>query len=290
MSKFAIDPGHGDVDGSLGGDGGAVGYLNEQICVLDIANRLISKLQAMGHEAWNVRPVRALSVVDSLQKRCDAADRADYMVSIHLNSGGGRGSEVFAMSEEGYNLASRVLKELVSIGFTNRGVKDGSHLYVIRHSRPAAILVECCFVDTQEDANKYNSEKIANAILMGLISDGLTSTKPVAVTPKTPLQKSIEALQYDFNKIRGTRLKVDGIVGRETIEAINGYIVKKGERNDIVKWIQEKLIGWGYNIPSGDTGYFGADTEEFVKKLQKNWNKKVDGIIGSETWDIFITN
>ncbi|WP_241428184.1 N-acetylmuramoyl-L-alanine amidase [Clostridium sp. DJ247] len=68
MSKFAIDPGHGDVNGNLGGDGGAVGYLNEQNCALDVANKVISKLQSLGHEAWNVRPSRASSVTDSLQR------------------------------------------------------------------------------------------------------------------------------------------------------------------------------------------------------------------------------
>src|SRR5690348_9082160 len=105
MSKFAIDPGHG-----VGQDGGAVGYLNEQNCALDIANKVISKLQSLGHEAWNARPFSACSVTDSLQKRCDSAANADYLVSIHLNAGGGKGSEVFAMSTTGNALASNVIK------------------------------------------------------------------------------------------------------------------------------------------------------------------------------------
>lgn len=171
MSKFAIDPGHGDVNGSLGGDGGAVGYLVEQNCALDIANKVISKLQALGHQAWNTRPSSASSVTDSLQKRCDSANNADYLVSIHLNAGGGKGTEVFAMSAAGNALASKVLRELVALGFINRGVKDGSGLYVIRHSNPVAILIEVCFVDTQTDSGLYNQlgiEAIANAIVKGL--------------------------------------------------------------------------------------------------------------------------
>ncbi|WML33223.1 N-acetylmuramoyl-L-alanine amidase [Clostridium sp. OS1-26] len=88
-----------------------------------------------------------------------------------MNAGGGKGSEVFAMSAEGNALASNVVKALVALGFVNRGVKDGSSLYVIRHSKPVAILIEVCFVDTQSDAGLYNklgTEVIASAIVQGL--------------------------------------------------------------------------------------------------------------------------
>ena len=75
------------------------------------------------------------------------------------------------MSQAGNELAQKVLNELVNLGYTNRGVKDGSGLYVIKHSSPVSILVEICFVDTQSDANLYNSlgaDKIANAIVKGI--------------------------------------------------------------------------------------------------------------------------
>lgn len=281
MSKYAIDPGHGDVNGSLGGDGGAVGYLNEQNCALDIANMVIAKLQALGHSAWNVRPSSASSVSNSLQKRCDAAASADYLVSIHLNAGGGKGSEVYAMSTAGYTLAAKVLNELVALGFVNRGVKDGSWLYVIKNSIPVAVLIEVCFVDTQTDANLYNqlgADLIANAIVKGL-----TGQNP-------DLKQSIMALQYDFNMVRNAGLKITGIVDQPTLKAVNSYYVKKGENNDIVKWIQQKLIGWGYLSQGKDLGLFDEATFQAVTNLQKNWGRVPDGIIGPKTWDIFLTN
>ncbi|WP_125153799.1 N-acetylmuramoyl-L-alanine amidase [Clostridium rectalis] len=171
MSKFAIDPGHGDVHGSLGGDGGAVGYLIEQNCALNIATIVINKLKSLGHEAWNVRPSTAGSVTDSLQKRCNSGESADYFVSIHLNAGGGKGTEIFAVSDAGKKVAGNVLNEIVNLGFINRGVKDGRSLYVLRRSKPVAILIEICFVDTKSDVDLYNSigiEKISNAIVKGL--------------------------------------------------------------------------------------------------------------------------
>jgi len=286
MSKFAIDPGHGDVNGSLGGDGGAVGYLNEQNYVLDIASKAIAKLQALGHEAWNVRPSSAYSVKDSLQKRCDSAASADYLVSIHLNAGGGKGSEVFAMSTAGYTLASKVLNKLVALGFVNRGVKDGSELYVIRNSTPVAILIEVCFVDTQADANLYNqlgAEVIANAIVKGLTGQAVDNQT------SNPNQ-SIMALQYDFNMVRNAGLQVTGIVDQPTMTVVNSYYVTRGENNDIVKWIQQKLIGWGYLASGKDSGLFDESTFQAVTNLQKNWEEVTDGIIGPKTWEIFLNN
>lgn len=286
MGKFAIDPGHGDMNGSLGGDGGAVGYLVEQDCALDIANRVIDKLQALAHEAWNVRPSSAYSVTNSLQKRCDSAATANYLVSIHLNAGGGKGSEVFAMSTAGKTLASKVLNELVALGFVNRGVKDGSGLYVIRHSIPVAILIEVCFVDTQTDANLYNklgAEAIANAIVKGLTGQTVDD-KP------SNLKQSIMALQYDFNMVRNAGLQVTGIVDQPTLNAVNSYYVTRGENNDIVKWIQQRLIGWGYLASGKDSGLFDEVTFQAITNLQKNWGRVTDGIIGPKTWQIFLYN
>lgn len=171
--KFAIDPGHG-----IYPDTGAEGFINEQNCALDIANSVISKLQTLGHTAWNVRPTKTSSVVDSLQRRCDASSGTDYLVSIHLNAGGGKGTEVFAMSEAGKALANKVLTQLVDLGFVNRGVKDGSGLYVIKHSSPVAILIEVCFVDTQSDASLYaqlGADKVADAIVLGLTGQTVRS-------------------------------------------------------------------------------------------------------------------
>jgi len=184
MSKFSIDAAHG-----IYPDTGAEGYLNEQDCSLDIVNKVISKLEALGHTAWNTRPTKASSVTDSLQRRCDAASGTDYLVSIHLNAGKGKGTEVFAMSAAGKALASKVLTNLVALGFVNRGVKDGSGLYVIRHSSPVAILIEVCFVDTQSDADLYNSlgsDKIANAIVQALTGQTVQATTSQTTTQKAP--------------------------------------------------------------------------------------------------------
>ncbi|AKA70053.1 N-acetylmuramoyl-L-alanine amidase [Clostridium scatologenes] len=310
MSKFAIDPGHGDVNESLGGDGGAVGYLFEQDCALDIGNRVISKLKSLGYEAWNARPSIASSVTDSLQQRCDSAVSADYLVSIHLNLGGGKGSEVFAMSSSGNNLASSVLNSLISLGFINRGVKDGSGLYVIKHSKPVAILIEVCFVDTKSDADLYNqlgSDTIANAIVYGLTGREVLNSNMSS--------DFIKSIQHDLQRVSCLELGENNVTGKldnKTKQAITQfrYIVDLPSGNSIDNALVNALniiiskptigVGWPFNpiLIKFIKWYIGiapknelwdSNTVEKVKEWQVKagiWSAQgADGVIREKDWD-----
>lgn len=70
----------------------------------------------------------------------------------------------------------------------------------------------------------------------------------------------------------------------------NGIIysmIKKGSTGNLVRLAQEKLIVKGYRLPKfGADGYFGEETEQVVKQLQKDAGISVDGIIGNDTWKI----
>jgi N-acetylmuramoyl-L-alanine amidase len=115
----------------------------------------------------------------------------DLFVSIQLNCFNGQGyrTEVFTWEGEQFRETTRVLINLVGLGYANRGIKDGSNLYVIKNTKAKAMLIECCFCDSKEDMNKYDAEKIANAIVEG-------------ITGKT-VSNNIEANkgEYDIEKI-----------------------------------------------------------------------------------------
>jgi N-acetylmuramoyl-L-alanine amidase len=165
--KFGIDSGH-----NCPPDTGAKGIQLEDNLTLDLGNRVIAKLKALGHEAISCKPSKADTVRESLAKRCDTANAAnvDIFVSIHFNAFNGQanGTEVFAISETAKNIANYVLNEIVKLGFSNRGVKSGNHLFVLKNTKMPAILVEGCFIDSQKDMNLYNAEAMANAIVKGL--------------------------------------------------------------------------------------------------------------------------
>jgi len=186
--KIAIDFGHG-----VGSDRGAVGFIAEETIINSVGTLVVNKLNVLGHTVIEVRPTSASSVGDSLSQRCQKADNnsVDLFVSLHSNAGCGVGTEVFTYNAKEVPEARAVLNNIVALGFTNRGIKDGSSLYVVKHPKATAMLIEVCFVDTQSDVDKYNSigsEAIANAIVNGLIGQTVSTSsgKGYVVTTYLP--------------------------------------------------------------------------------------------------------
>jgi N-acetylmuramoyl-L-alanine amidase len=164
--KFGIDKGH-NIDYNTG----AKGIRQEDELTLEVGNKVIAKLRALGHIVIDTTPEYASSRGDALHRRILTANqnKIDYFVSIHFNTGGGEGAEVFTSSDEAKIIALRVLSHIAALGFKNRGVKDGNWLYVIKNTKAPAMLIECAFVDSKEDMERYNGEAIASAIVRGLI-------------------------------------------------------------------------------------------------------------------------
>lgn len=167
MTKYAIDLGHGCVF-----DGGAVGIETEEFLINSAGKRLIEKLMRLGHHVIECRPQSAKSTKDSLQKRCDIANagNADVYISLHANkfNAQAHGCECYAMSPRASVVASSICEKISALGFFNRGVKNGSHLFVLRETNMPAVLVEMCFIDSQKDMSMFDAEKMANAICLGL--------------------------------------------------------------------------------------------------------------------------
>lgn len=167
ISKLAIDMGH-----NVQFDGGAVGIKEENVLNYEVGTKLIEKCKEVGLAVINCTPVTAISLNDSLNQRVTAANSnaADFFISIHHNaSPGGEGCEIYSMKGgRGEKVANIILPEIVNIGFTNRGVKDVSQLFVIRKTIMPAILIECAFCDSPKDMENYDSEKMADAIFTGI--------------------------------------------------------------------------------------------------------------------------
>ena len=112
------------------------------------------------------------SVTDSLKARCDLANdsNADLFVSVHCNTGGGNGCEVYCFSKnsEGEALATLIEDKITKeTGLYSRGVKT-ANFYVIKNTVMPSVLIETGFIDNEEDAKLLNSEegqtKIAEAV------------------------------------------------------------------------------------------------------------------------------
>ncbi|MDZ7957711.1 MAG: N-acetylmuramoyl-L-alanine amidase [Aulosira sp. DedQUE10] len=311
--KFGIDSGH-----NCPPDTGARGIKFEDNLTLDVGNRVINKLKSLGHEVVVCRPDSARTVTESLAKRCDRANSAkvDVFVSIHFNAFNGQanGTEVFAGSDTSRKIAKPVLDEFLKLGFFNRGVKSGSHLYVLRNTNMPAILIECCFLDSQKDMNLFEPEAMANAIVKGLT--GKLPTTPVNPVPDEEMNvdTTVLRLQKTLNQLKitdanGKPLKEDGITGsstrsavakfqkvagisetgtadKATWDAINLILAKRVIRPNhaggpVVRYLQFRL---GVEVD----GVYGPQTEVTIKNFQKQNNLVADGIIGPASWQKII--
>ena len=166
MAKIVINAGHT----KTGAGTGASKYLNESTETRKIAYELMKILADSGHE---IIPAVFDRSSDNLKEAVNLANNkgADLFISIHLNAGGGQGCEVYTWKGQKVTQAVKVCNNLSSLGFRNRGVKDGSGLYVIKKTKCTAILIEVCFVDNAADSELYKKigvNKIAQAIASAL--------------------------------------------------------------------------------------------------------------------------
>jgi len=195
--KFGIDIGHNCPPH----DTGATGIKQEDALTKAVGTLLIQKLKAAGHTVIDCTPTSASSVNDSLRQRVNKANNnnVNVFVSIHFNKFNTKvnGTEIFATSNTSKGIAQSVLKEILKLGFYNRKVKNAG-FFVLKNTQMPAILIECCFCDAKVDMDRFDAEKMAEAIKDGLIGDSdddeLKSDKKyvLEITTKTVLKPSTE--------------------------------------------------------------------------------------------------
>jgi N-acetylmuramoyl-L-alanine amidase len=315
--KIGIDIGH-----NCPPDIGAKGIRFEDNLTLEVGTKVIEKLRSLGHTVISCKPDHASTVRESLAKRCEKANsnNVDTYVSIHFNyfNGQANGTEVYATSDAGRKIAQSVLSEIVKLEFFNRGVKNGSHLFVLKNTHMPGILIECCFVDSSRDMQLYNGEALANAIVEGLT--GKVSTKvssaPVNTVPDEEhnADNSILRLQHSLNRLKisgndGHALKEDNKMGPATTAAIEEFqkivgVLQTGIAGNttwnVLNQILAKRVIQGthatgasvryiqYRVGAAIDGIYGAHTMALVKKFQHQHGLTADGIVGAMTWQKLI--
>ncbi|CAM2939002.1 N-acetylmuramoyl-L-alanine amidase [Hathewaya histolytica] len=305
--KIGIDTGHT----LTGADTGAQGNgLREEVLTREVGKYVISKLKALGHTVMECALDNADTLGQSLAHRYNTANdnNVDLFVSIHFNcfNSCAYGTEVFTWKGNKTSRADAVLKNLVSLGFVNRGIKDGSKLAVIKNTKAESMLIEVCFIDNVTDIARYKNygpEKIADAIVKGLVGEsiGTSTQKPVVPTPQKPISQIeskktweiniqgdiIRRLQAELNNQFGAGIKVDGYAGDNTVNKL--ITVRSGARGNITRIVQELLIRKGYSVGSyGADGVFGQGTYKAILQLQSKNGLSADGIVGKNTWKVLL--
>lgn len=282
--KIGVNDGH-----TLSGAGtGAVGVIKEGEHTRLVGEEVRRLLKEKGIAVFNCTVDYAETTNESLSLVVQQANREDldWFISIHFNAGGGQGVEVYTYEGRQYQDAIDVCNNISALGFNNRGVKVGTGLYVIRRTKAKSMLIEVCFVDT-EDANKYlkvGHKAIAKAIVDAL--DDHINSDPIKEinTPSTSQNQFtttftgddwVRRLQQECNNQGFSKQKVDGIAGPATLAGCP--VLKNGAKGNITKLLQEKL---GISVD----GIFGNETKKAVISYQKSKGLSADGIVGKETW------
>ena len=203
LPTVVIDPGHGGRD-----EGAKANGLVEKNLTLDLAFRVERLLQTFG---FKTLLTRRDDTYFTLEERAALANQIDhsFFVSLHFNqasNSAASGVETYYASEKvapeaawnwvgyfnkpeppagsdtGETFAGYVQTALISrTDATNRGIK-ARKLYVVRHTRSAAVLVEGGFLSNPFDARLIATpeyrDRLAAAIVEGVIHFQKTQPRP----------------------------------------------------------------------------------------------------------------
>lgn len=238
MSTYNVHGGHNKIVP------GASSYLNEVTEDRKVVAGVIKLLKAQGHTVYDctdnvgkTQDKNLAHIVAKCNKHTAALD-----ISIHFNaakkdSGDGKtkGTEVFvySSSSKAKGAATRVCKKLAALGFTNRGVKVSTGLYVLKNTKSPAMLIEVCFVDDKDDAKLYNKvgvDAICKAIAEGILNKTITTKESAAATKST----SNAVPTYAIGKTYTTQIELNVRKGAGTNYTKVGYsrLTAKVKAND----------------------------------------------------------
>lgn len=170
---------------------GAVGLIRESTEARAVKDRVEAQLTYMGHTVYDCTCNYGISKQDVLKRIVAAcnAHEVDLDVSIHFNAGAqgqpdGKttGTEVLVYDNASPAVpwAQQIADSIAALGYRNRGIKERPGLYVLKHTKAPALLVECCFVDDPEDIAIYNADRMAAAIVAGITGQATETTADAA--------------------------------------------------------------------------------------------------------------
>ena len=181
---------------------GASGILDEVTEDRKVKDAVIKYLRAAGHTAYDCTDDAGTTQGKNLANivaKCNSHDGIELDISVHLNAGrdddegDGKtgGTEVLiystAVKDVAKDIADEIAKEfdyaLRSDETTPKGcagVKIDKSLYVLKHTKAKAVLIEPCFVDDKDDAKVWNADRCAKAIVRAItgkaVSGGSTTS------------------------------------------------------------------------------------------------------------------
>lgn len=170
--KLTIHAGHGPYPGK---SVGAIGYLNESVEARNVVNELKKLVKCMDVTVTDPT-LSANQILRVLTERMNECDRT-LNLSIHLNAyelQSANGCECWTYGENGIcNKVAADIRDSIceELGIKKRENRIGKNLYVLKNTDSPTILIECCFVTSLTDAQKWDAKACAKAIYKALANN-----------------------------------------------------------------------------------------------------------------------
>lgn len=216
VNKYVISSGHGKIVR------GASGYIDE----VDEARRVVNRVDQILREeydgegwtfhdntsrdqATNLRTITNFH--NSKQRKID--------ISVHFNAGPASATGVEVLHYGSHSkIAAQLSKAMAdALCLPNRGQKVRKDLYVLKHTKKPALLLEVCFVSNKNDANVYKAkfEKLCQAIArfladyLGYKKSSTTHVEVAATNTETFYKTGASLGLYRVKKVCSTYSGVD---------------------------------------------------------------------------------
>ena len=248
----------------------------EKDLTLSIGKYCNERLKQYGIETKISRTTDCDSSINS-KVAASNAFKADVCMDIHINAGGGDGSEVYYshVSPNGKRLAQAIVDSMVKIGQNTRGIKtkldtDGTDYFgMIRMTDAPAVLVECAFIDNANDIKIINTE--AKRKVFGYaIADGVANylgVKLPTAKPTTPSKPTTAAVKIEAPNLSEYLKEGDKSLAVYAYKQLLALLKVKG------------IISQGVD----NNNIFGAGTRTATMQVQKAAGITVDGLAGAQT-------
>ena len=255
---------------------GASKYLNELKEDRKVKDEVIRLLRAQGHTVYDCTDDAGTTQsanLSNIVKKCNAHS-VDLDISIHLNAGGGTGVECWiypnsSSKDEAARICSKVSGAL---GIKNRGVKTSTSLYVLKSTKAPAVLVECCFVDSKTDKEKWDAKKCAKAIVEGILNKSVSTSGSSSSNSSGSSSSSSSSSTY-YKKYTGTSGSIVSALNaigadssysnREKIAKANGISNYSGTAEQNTKMLT--LLKQGKLKKAGSTSSSSSSTSYYKK-------------------------
>lgn len=270
--RVYVGIGHGGYDSGAVGNG-----FKEKDMTLSIGKYCNERLKQYGIETKISRTTDCDSSIKS-KVAASNAFKANVCMDLHINAGGGDGSEVYYshVSPNGKKLAQSIVDATLAIRQNTRGIKvrldkDGTDYYgMIRETDAPAVLVECAFIDNATDIQIINTEAKRKAFGYA-IADGVAKylgvKMPSTSKPTTPSKPTTATVKIEAPNLKDYLKEGDRNLAVYSYKQLLALLEKKG------------IIAQGVD----NNEIFGAGTKTATKQVQLAAGITTDGLAGPQT-------